>query len=130
MARRGFDGASTSHSAPIPAACRAGPLIVSSLIAPFDPGTRNLPSGLSAQIENLFGHIDDVLQTAGARRDDLVKVSFFVSSGEARQIINEHWVSWFPDKTNSPARHIHELPQHHERVPTCEFLAYTHDTRI
>ena len=34
-----------SHLTAIPVATRIGPLLISSVIAPFDPGTRQVPEG-------------------------------------------------------------------------------------
>ncbi len=40
MTRRSIEIESFSHQNPIPAATRIGPLLVSSIIPPFDAGTR------------------------------------------------------------------------------------------
>ena len=52
MARRSIDIQSIQHSNPIPAATRIGPLVVSSITPPFDPGTRHCPESIDEQIAN------------------------------------------------------------------------------
>ena len=53
-ARRSISIDGLSHQASLPVATRIGPLLVSSVIASFDPGTRNVPASLDAQIANLL----------------------------------------------------------------------------
>src|SRR5882672_4381492 len=45
-----------SHLTGIPVATRIGPLLMSSVIAPFNPGTRQVPEGYAAQYANVFRH--------------------------------------------------------------------------
>lgn len=122
MSQIGMDGIGVRHRAEIPAVSRVGPLVASSVIAAFDPGTRTTPDDVHAQVANLFAHIDDLLGAADVGREALVKVDFWVPSAEARSAVNQHWVTWFPRRNVSPARHIHVDAS--LRVASCGFLAY------
>lgn len=105
MPRQSIDVGGFGHQNPIPAASRLGPLLMSSVIAPFDPGTRNVPADPAAQIENLFIHAGKILEAGGASWDDVVKMTFYVDDIAHRDLINAPWVQRFPDAASRPARH-------------------------
>ena len=105
MPRRSIDVGGFGHQNPIPAASRLGPLLMSSIVAPFDVGTRNVPAEPSAQIENLFIHTEKMLEAGGATWDDVVKMTFYVEDIAYRELLNEPWVKRFPDPASRPARH-------------------------
>lgn len=126
MPRRSIDISGFAHQNPIPAATRIGPLLVSSVIAPFDPGTRKAPPEVEAQIANLFSHIGEMLAAGGADWRHVAKITFFVKDIEARDAINGPWAEKFPDPASRPARHTLVVPGA-GRVITCEFLAYIED---
>ena len=79
MPRRSIDVEGFGHENPIPAASRIGPLLVTSVIAPFDPGTRHVPTDPEAQVRNLFSHMGRILAEAGAGFGDVAKITFFVN---------------------------------------------------
>jgi 2-iminobutanoate/2-iminopropanoate deaminase len=110
MPRQSIDIGSFAHQNPLPAASRIGPMIMSSVIAPFDPGTRNMPAEFPAQIENIFHHVEEILDAAGATWDDVLKMTFFVDDISAREMINEPWLKRFPDPAARPARHTMLAP--------------------
>ena len=56
-----------SHLTAIPVASRIGPLVMSSIIAPFDPGTRDVPDTIDEQVSNIFTHVASMLDAV--RRD-------------------------------------------------------------
>ena len=62
MAQQSIEIESLSHLGPLPVASRVGPLVESSIINPFDPGTRDVPESFEAQAENLFIHIGQALK--------------------------------------------------------------------
>ena len=66
MGRQSIEINSFQHVNPIPAASRIGPLLVSSVIAPRDPGEQTVPEAPEAQYANLFHHIGEILEAAGA----------------------------------------------------------------
>ena len=94
-----------SHLTAIPVASRIGPLLVSSVISPFDPGTRNVPATLEAQVANIFGHVERMLAAAGGDWSAVAKMEFWAPSAEARAVIDGPWVEKFPDPKSRPARH-------------------------
>jgi 2-iminobutanoate/2-iminopropanoate deaminase len=124
MARRSIEIKSFGHQNPIPAASRVGPLIVSSIIAPVDPGTRNLPDTVEAQLANLFHHVGEMLAGAGASWQHVVKMTFFVTDIAYREAINGPWVEKFPDAESRPARHTQKVEAAGKMLVSCDFLAY------
>jgi enamine deaminase RidA (YjgF/YER057c/UK114 family) len=95
------------HLTAIPVASRVGPLVMSSVIAPFDPGTRDIPDSLDAQLANIFTHVGKMLQTAGATWEDVVKMDFWIADPSNRAALDGPWVAHFPDEARRPARHTH-----------------------
>jgi enamine deaminase RidA (YjgF/YER057c/UK114 family) len=113
------------HQNPIPAASRIGPLLVSSVVAPMNPGTRDVPEDMDSQIANLFTHVGRILEAGGAGWDDVAKMTFFVSTMAFRDAINAPWVERFPDAEHRPARHTLLVPSGSSRpTVTCEVMAF------
>ena len=111
-----------SHLTAIPVASRIGPLLMSSVITPFDPGTRDVPETVEAQVGNLFTHVGSMLDAAGARWTDIVKMNFWVPSADDRAALEGPWLEHFPDATSRPARHTQVSAD--ARVVTADFTAY------
>ena len=126
MSRRSIEIASFRHANPIPAASRVGPLVASSVIAPRDPGSDQIPPGVDAQIANLFHHMGEMLEAAGAEWRHVARVTFFAADATVREQINGPWLERFPDAASRPARHTQILPTAGRSV-SCEFLAYVDD---
>jgi 2-iminobutanoate/2-iminopropanoate deaminase len=126
MSRRSIEITSFSHVNPIPAASRIGPLLVSSVIPPRDPGSERVPHEVDAQIANLFHHMGEMLVVAGGDWRHVAKVTFFVADAAVRDTINGPWVEHFPDSASRPARHTQVSPTA-GRAISCEFLAYIDD---
>jgi enamine deaminase RidA (YjgF/YER057c/UK114 family) len=128
VARRSIEVGGLSHLNPLPAASRVGPLVETSIITPFNPGTRDVPPEVDAQIENLFHHAGEILTAAGATWDDVVKMTFFVGDLKVRQAINEPWVRYFPDPASRPARHsLLVTMDDPAQFARCELTAYVED---
>jgi enamine deaminase RidA (YjgF/YER057c/UK114 family) len=106
MPRRSIHAAGYSHAAAIPTASRIGPLLASSVIAPFDVDSRSMPEDAESQVRNLFRHAGAILEAGGATWDDLIKMTFYASSNDLRAVIEQFWVERFPDADTRPARHI------------------------
>jgi 2-iminobutanoate/2-iminopropanoate deaminase len=116
---------SFEHANPIPAATRVGPLIESSIIPPFNDGVREVPDTLEEQIDNLFLHMGNMLDVAGATWDDMAKITFFVADAAAsRAALNGPWEQKFPDPKSRPARHNLEIPGAGKAQISCVFTAY------
>ena len=125
MTRQSIEIDSFSHDNPIPCASRVGPLIESSIIPPFNFGERKVPESLDEQIDNLFLHMGNMLEKAGATWDDMVKVTFFVADpAEARKALNRPWIERFPDPDSRPARHTQAAPGAGAAKVSCVFTAY------
>jgi enamine deaminase RidA (YjgF/YER057c/UK114 family) len=120
--RRSISIPGLSHLTAIPVATRVGPLLVSSVIAPFDPGTRHVPETIEAQVANIFSHVDAMLRAAGATWDDVAKMSFWVAEPAHRDAIEAPWVERFPDAASRPSRHTHVTRG--AQMATADFLAY------
>jgi 2-iminobutanoate/2-iminopropanoate deaminase len=125
MARKSIEIDSFKHVNPIPAASRLGPLLVSSVIAPRDPGEATLPDTAEAQYANLFHHIGQMLEVAGADWRHIARITFFVPDAAFRDACNPIWVEHFPDADSRPARHTQVLSN--TKIATCEFIAYIDD---
>jgi enamine deaminase RidA (YjgF/YER057c/UK114 family) len=114
-----------AHQNPIPAASRIGPLLVSSVVAPFDPGSRTVPDDVGAQIANLFTHVGRILDAGGATWADVAKMTFFVADIAQREAINAPWVERFPDPASRPARHTQVVPPASAKpMVTCDVTAF------
>src|SRR5205814_887062 len=85
------------HANPIPAASRVGPLLVSSIIPPRDPGGEGMPDDVGAQLTNLFHHVGAMLDAAGADWRHVAKMTFYVADIAVRDAINQPWTERFPD---------------------------------
>jgi len=96
-----------SHQTAIPVATRIGPLLVSSVISPFNPGTREVPPDAAGQAANLFRHVDAMLRAGGGDWADIAKMEFWVANAEGRVAIEGLWIERFPDAQLRPARHTH-----------------------
>ncbi|MFV0310010.1 MAG: RidA family protein [Desertimonas sp.] len=111
-----------AHATAIPVASRIGPLLVSSVIAAFDPGTRDVPATIEAQIRNLFDHVGAILDVEGAGWDTIAKMNFWLADPSHRSALEAPWVEHFPDPRSRPARHTHIDPQ--ATMASCDLLAY------
>lgn len=114
-----------SHLTGIPVATRIGPLLVSSVIAPFDPGTRNVPGGYPAQYANIFRHVGEMLKRAGGDWRHVAKMEFWVPVAEARDACEPAWNEKFPNRASQPARHTHVAAD--AKAVSASFIAYIED---
>ena len=114
-----------SHLTGIPVATRIGPLLTSSVIAPFDPGSRTVPKTIDAQIANIFRHVDAMLKAAGGDWQHVAKMEFWMPDPAAgRAALETPWIEKFPDASSRPSRHTHvgEGP-----AVSASFIAYIDD---
>ena len=119
--RRSIEIEGLSHLTAIPVATRIGPLLTTSVIVAFNPGTRDVPQGTQAQLDNLFRHMRLILDEAGATWDDVAKVEFWAPTAEMRSEIDGHYVEVFPDEASRPSRHTHASDG---TTMTASFIAY------
>jgi 2-iminobutanoate/2-iminopropanoate deaminase len=94
------------HSAPIPLACRVGPLLATSGIMGRDADTGEMPADAATQAVNCFRNLALVLAEAGMDLGDVVRFSVYVKRDEDRGAVNAPWIEHYPDPSHRPARHI------------------------
>jgi len=122
--RQSINGNRPRHENPIPNASRVGNLIMSSVIAGTNPGTRELPPSLEQQIANVFAHIRHDIEAAGGSVDDIIKVTFWVHDPASQRVaLNTEWVKLFPDPESRPARHTLTLPSGSRSLVQADFVA-------
>lgn len=126
MARReSIEIPGLSHLTAIPVATKIGPLLVSSVIAPFKPGTREHSPDVGEQLEQIFAHVDSMLRAAGASWEHVAKMNFWLPDAASRPALEPVWLKYFPDEKSRPSRHTHiskDAP-----LATGDFLAYVGD---
>jgi enamine deaminase RidA (YjgF/YER057c/UK114 family) len=113
-----------THQNPIPNASRIGNIVMSSIMNGTEPGTRNVPPDLGAQVVNIFKHIKLCVEAAGGTPDDIIKINFWMKQpSTGRAALNDEWVKMFPDETSRPARHTLQLSGDSPHQVTCDFTA-------
>ena len=88
-----------------PHARRVGNLLFLSGIGPRAPGTDAIPEGIEAQSRAVLANVRAVLDASGARWEDLVDVTVFLTdmAGDFRGW-NAVWAEHFPDAAQAPCR--------------------------
>ncbi len=124
MRRQSFDIQSLTHANPIPAVTRVGPLVMSSIIVPRDPGANTVPDTIEGQLTNLFHHVGECLEATRADWHDIIKMTFYLPDLGLRAELNVPWVEHFPDPDSRPARHTQQSPAN---VAQCDFTAFVSD---
>ena len=122
MKRRAIYISQFSHRNPIPNAARIGQIVASGLIRGVDPVTHEFPASLEGQCAYMFANIRHTIEAAGARLDDIIKVTFYMSP-LVRGPINDEWTKMFPDAETRPARQIMEMPMELGVLVQCDLLA-------
>ena len=121
--RRSIEIEGLSHKTAIPAASRIGPLLVSSVITPFNPGTRDAPELIEEQYKNIFRHVGLMLEAAGGDWSHVAKMEFWTPTAD-KGVLDPIWVEKFPDPASRPARHTHVGQGDSARA---SFIAYIED---
>ena len=98
------------HGAPIPTACRVGPILVTSRIMGKDPDTGQMPSDPEAQAELCFSNLKRVLKAGGMDLGDVVKLTVYLVSDSYRTAVNKPWNENFPDPAKRPTRDSLVMP--------------------
>lgn len=124
MTRRSVHAEGYSHQTAIPTGSRVGPLLASSIIVGFDPGTRSMPEAADDQLRNVLRHAGAIIAAGGATWDDVVKMTFHVATGDVRDVVERQWVELFPDADNRPARHTQVVDLPRKVLVQADFLAY------
>ena len=111
------------HGNPIPAACRVGNVVYSSIIHGIDRSRDSAATTLAEQAELMFARLRDIVQAAGASTDDVVKVTMWMRDRSDREAVNRHWLAMFPDATDRPARQTVNAQLDGEQLIQCDFVA-------
>jgi len=119
--RRSISIEGLSHLTAIPVATRIGPLVTSSVIAPFNPGSRDVPETIEEQYANIFRHVGLMLEQAGGDWSHVAKMEFWIPSAEGRAALEAPWLDKFPDEASRPSRHTHVGQG---RAASASFIAY------
>jgi 2-aminomuconate deaminase len=116
------DDAIQAASAPKPVghyphARRVGDLLILSGIGPRDPHSDAIPGhrydaegrlrayDIAAQTHAVFANVRAVLEASGARWEDLVDVTVYLTDMAADfKIYNAIWAEYFPDPASAPCR--------------------------
>ena len=94
-----------AHKSPIPAASRIGNLLASGAIFGTDPATGARGATLAEQCAQMFANLRQVLAAAGARPEDVIRMTVWMADPSQKQALNAEWVRLFPDAHSRPARH-------------------------
>ncbi len=113
---------------PIPAASRVGPFVATGGVRGVDPATGEMPADLGEQVSRMFENLETILAEAGAQFDDVLKVTVWVATPEARPLINAAWVERFPNPASRPARHLMNYALGHGMLVQCDALAIVPDS--
>ena len=88
-----------------PHARRVGDLLFLSGIGPRDPATDAIPAGIEAQARAVFANVRAVLEASGARWDNLMDVTVYLTDmARDFQAYNAVWAEFFPDPAKAPCR--------------------------
>jgi enamine deaminase RidA (YjgF/YER057c/UK114 family) len=119
MTRRSIIIDGFNHGAvPIPAASRVANVVMTGGVYGMDPDSGKIAEGCEEQARLTFLQLGRILQAAGAGFDDIVRMTFYVNTPEARAAINTEWLKAFPDPASRPARHT----IHYDHLPATLLL--------
>ncbi|MCH2557880.1 MAG: RidA family protein [Alcanivorax sp.] len=121
--RQSVHSAGFSHQNPIPAASRIGDLMATGVINGTDPATGELGADLKAQCAFMFQHVRNIVEAAGGSTDDILKMTVWMQDRSQRDVLNEQWLSMFPDADSRPARHAIQNPVESKFLIQCDVLA-------
>ena len=112
-----------AHKNPIPAASRAGNMLMTGIIAGTDPKTGKLADTLEAQCANVFHHVRAIMAAAGGSTDDIIKMNVWMKDRSNRDVLNAEWVTMFPDPHSRPARHTSQTALEGGQLIVCDITA-------
>ena len=93
-------------SAPIPLACRVGPILMTSGVMGRNRETGAMSDQVSEQAVECFKNLQAILAEAGLDMGDVVRVSVLVKEDSYRDAVNGPWLAHYPDPAHRPARHV------------------------
>ena len=112
-----------AHKNPIPAASRAGNMLMTGIITGTDPATGKLADTLEAQCANVFHHVRAIMAAAGGSTDDIIKMNVWMADRGRRDVLDAEWVKMFPDPQSRPARHTSQTALEGGQLIVCDITA-------
>ncbi len=108
---------------PIPVASVVDNILYSGGISAYDHAIPGFVEGVEAQVKLVFVYVGRLLEAAGAKPEDIVRMTFYVQGTEVKALINEEWLKLFPDPDSRPARHTmnHDMPA--SKFLMCDLVA-------
>lgn len=104
--RKTFEIPGVTHGgAPIPMAAMVGDFFHSSGIPPADAATGVIPDDGQQQVDAVFANAAALLAVADLSPADVVYIEVFLQDDSLRSSVNKHWLDWYPDEHDRPARH-------------------------
>lgn len=91
---------------PVPAASVIGNTLMTGAVFGTERATGEVPAAVEEQCRLMFENVGRILEAAGGRFDDILKMTFYLRPGVSRELVNQHWVARFPDPASRPARHV------------------------
>lgn len=123
--RRSIDVDGLTHNGlPIPVASRVGPMLATGGIRGVDRASGTMPVNLVEQTALMFANVRAIVEAGGARVDQIVKMTVWIATPDARASINAEWVKLFPDPASRPARHILSCDLPGGMLVQCDALAF------
>jgi len=121
--RRSINVESFGHVNPIPAACRIGSLLMSSVIPGRDPVSGRMPPGIEDQCAQMFRLVREIVEAAGGTPANIIKMTVWLRDPGNRDALNAEWVKLFPDPASRPARHTLPLAGGGDSLVQCDITA-------
>lgn len=111
------------HKNPIPAASRIGNVVASGIIYGLDVSTGKPAAGLEEQARLMFHHLKAIVEEAGGRVEDILKLNLWMVDRSKREAVNAEWLKMFPDAASRPARQAMQAELGPGILVQCDFLA-------
>lgn len=123
-ARRSIDLEGLTHgNLPIPTACRVGQILATGGVRGVDITTGEMPSNPDEQAANMFANLKRIVEAGGGKTADILKMTIWIATPDARAAVNKPWLEMFPDPESRPARHILNYALPAGMLVQCEALA-------
>jgi enamine deaminase RidA (YjgF/YER057c/UK114 family) len=121
--RKSIEVEGYKHGNPIPAASRIGNIVMTGVISAKDAKTGTMPATLADQCAAMFANVRAIIESAGGKPADILKMTVWLRDLSDRKALNEEWLKMFPDVVSRPARHA--LLHHGEgnSLIACDFTA-------
>lgn len=87
----------------VPAGAKIGPVVIAPMLLPVDPRTQQVvDGGMKEQLRAIFQNMDRLLEAGGASRQDVARITLFMSDVSDRSAMNQLYSEWYPDPDTRP----------------------------